>query len=105
MEWANTGRTICPAELQAIQQRFPPSPQKPKSRIPCRPAGIATTYYSLLTRMAQKGVVLPREGQWEIHGELFAAYIQEVGASSRGRIWLEPETQAIYQVVDAGQRI
>lgn len=84
------------AELHAIQSRFPPA-RKPHQESHAARQTLQQRHYPLLTRMAQKGVCCQREGQWKIQGELFAAYVQEMGTVSRGRIWLEPETQTIYQ--------
>ncbi len=84
------------AELQTIQQRFPPS-QKPNQDSPDVWHTLGQRYAPLLARLTQKGVCSQREEKWEIRGELFTAYIQEVGTSSRGRIWIDFETQMIYQ--------
>lgn len=51
----------------------------------------------LLTRLVKKGVCEQHKERWNIRGDLFRAYVKEIGGSARGRIWLDKETQEIYQ--------
>ncbi len=52
---------------------------------------------NLLSHLAQKGVCERTTAGWKIRGDLLLAYVEEVGLSSRGRIWLDKETQEINQ--------
>lgn len=51
----------------------------------------------LLVRLARKGVCEQTTTSWKVRGELLETYVGEIGASSRGRIWQNKETQEIYQ--------
>jgi hypothetical protein len=51
----------------------------------------------LLVRLSRKGICEQTLTGWSIRGDLFLAYVKEVGTSSRGRIWLDQETHEINQ--------
>jgi hypothetical protein len=50
-----------------------------------------------IARLHKKGVLRRINGEWECFGALFAAYVADVGAYGRGRIWLEEKTGDVYQ--------
>lgn len=52
---------------------------------------------AVLTRLLDKGVCEQHGSEWQIRGELLAAYVKHVGPYSRGRIWLDQKTEEIYQ--------
>jgi hypothetical protein len=54
-------------------------------------------HQNLLTRLTRKGVCEHTTAGWRVRGDLFLAYVKEVGTTSRGRIWLNRETQEINQ--------
>lgn len=50
-----------------------------------------------VVRLHKKGILRRVGGEWEYFGALFAAYVADVGAYGRGRIWLEEKTGDVYQ--------
>lgn len=52
---------------------------------------------AVLTRLVDKGVCEQGGIEWQIRGDLLAAYVKDVGPYSRGRIRLDQKTEEIYQ--------
>jgi hypothetical protein len=82
---AQTFKLDAPSSQQAVLARRDPA------------GGLDDRYRPLLVRMVQKGVCQSTATGWSVRGELLTAYVKDVGASSRGRIRLDPETQEIHQ--------
>lgn len=61
------------------------------------PPALKKRQMATLQRLEHKGVCEHLHEQWHVRGKLLAAYVAEVGGASRGKIWQDPETQAIYQ--------
>lgn len=51
----------------------------------------------VLKLLAAKGVCVPGNDSWALFGTLFAAYVVQEGALSRGRISMDAQTQLFYQ--------
>lgn len=67
------------------------------------PAGLQQRANAVLDELTAKGICRHQGKQRSLFGTLFTEYISEVGGMSRGRIWLEPNTQTLYhgqQVLD-----
>jgi len=58
---------------------------------------LAKEHGRILPRLTGKGLCRQADAGWEIRGELMADYINRVGPSSRGRIWIDDKTGDIYQ--------
>jgi hypothetical protein len=54
-------------------------------------------YQTVLQTLEQKGVCRQDEDHWRIAGDLFKRYVKATGPSSLGRIWMDEETQEIWQ--------
>lgn len=51
----------------------------------------------ILKQLAEKGLILPNDHSWHINSELMANYVVTVGDQTRGKIWLDRETDILYQ--------
>lgn len=58
-----------------------------------------------LPRLAAKGVCYKSDAGWQTMGTLLADYVQQVGASSRGKIWIDQKTEEIFQGVSPVRNI
>lgn len=50
-----------------------------------------------LIRLAMKGICQETEGDWRLFSPLFAAFVIPANAQGRGKLWLDPHTEDIYQ--------
>jgi len=83
--------------LSAIAGMQMHSPTEMESVQCLKNVGCGLERQNLLLRLAHKGVCEQTPTGWSIRGDLFLAYVREAGMSSRGRIWLDKETQVINQ--------
>lgn len=67
------------------------------SRQPAHSDWFTERYYASLTTLVQKGVCCHLANGWQVQGELLAAQVQQLGPTSRGRLWLAADTQVLYQ--------
>ncbi|MCB0166740.1 MAG: winged helix-turn-helix domain-containing protein [Anaerolineae bacterium] len=58
---------------------------------------IDETYGAVLTGLITKGICVRTERGWQIKSKLWAEYIERIGPGARGRIWIEKNTEVIYQ--------
>jgi hypothetical protein len=54
-------------------------------------------HQSILIRLAEKGVCSQSGTGWRVSGDLLASFVAEVKGRGRGRIWLNDQTEEIYQ--------
>jgi hypothetical protein len=60
-------------------------------------ARLAQEYGPVLRFLETKGLCWQLEQDWQISGELVAEYIRRVGPSSKGRLWVDEQTEVICQ--------
>ena len=58
---------------------------------------LAAQYARTRQRLAHKGLCRYTDTGWQIQGALLQAYLGEMDTIGRGRIWMDQETQTIYQ--------
>jgi hypothetical protein len=59
--------------------------------------GLGERHGGVLTRLAEKGLCRQAEVGWRIRGELLAAYVATVEGRGGAAIWLDEETDTLYQ--------
>jgi len=52
---------------------------------------------AILIRLTEKGVCSQSETGWCVSGDLLASFVAETKGRGRGRIWLDDQTEEIYQ--------
>lgn len=77
------------SELQKIQS-WPPERQKEKQRI-------VKQHQDTLIQLQKKGICHPAKDEWRTFGTLFANYVAQVEGRGRGRVWLDKNTDELYQ--------
>jgi hypothetical protein len=77
------------SELQRTQS-WPLERQKERQRM-------VKQHRDTLIQLQKKGVCDPVEDEWRIFGTLFAHYIAQVEGRGRGRVWLDKNTDELYQ--------
>ncbi|MEZ4623162.1 MAG: helix-turn-helix domain-containing protein [Caldilineaceae bacterium] len=53
-------------------------------------------YADVLRNLAERGLCVQVDDEWQIFSGLFAAYVAAVGGVSRGKIWFNEEAQTLY---------
>jgi hypothetical protein len=71
--------------------------KKKQSTLEKELAKLNEDHSAVLKRLVDKGVCDQTGAEWQIRGELLAAYISRVGPYSRGGIRLDAKTETIYQ--------
>jgi hypothetical protein len=59
--------------------------------------GFAVQHHDLLSRMAEKGVCAQAETGWGVTADLLTDYVARVKERGRGKIWLDEQTDEVYQ--------
>lgn len=77
------------SELQKIQS-WPTERQKEKQRI-------VKPHQDTLMQLQKKGVCHQAKDEWRIFGTLFANYVAQVEGRGRGRVWVDKDTDELYQ--------
>ncbi len=77
------------AELQKIQL-WPPQRKKEAQRI------LKQHQFTLL-QLQKKGICRQAQSEWQLFSTLFTQYVAQVAGRGRGRIWLDKDTDELYQ--------
>lgn len=59
-------------------------------------ATVGQRYVAVLEKLVEKGLCLPHTDGWRLFSHLFAEHVAQVGGYSRGKIWLDPASGALY---------
>ncbi len=54
-------------------------------------------HQNILSQLQKKGICRWAQGEWRIFSTLFAEYVAQVEGHGRGRIWLDKDTDELYQ--------
>ncbi|MEZ4736972.1 MAG: winged helix-turn-helix domain-containing protein [Caldilineaceae bacterium] len=57
---------------------------------------VGQRYTDVLENLVDKGLCIAAANGWRLFSRLFADHVAQVGGYSRGKIWLERETQTLY---------
>lgn len=57
---------------------------------------VGQRYADVLANLVDKGLCCREQSSYRLFSQLFADYVAQVGGYSRGKIWLEPTTDALY---------
>jgi hypothetical protein len=82
---AEKGEPVAPNRVQTLDKTF---------------QGLVAQYGDVLTRLTTKGLLYCRDlqpAEWRIRSDLLAAYVANVEGRGRGKIWLDEETDTLYQ--------
>lgn len=59
-------------------------------------AAVGQRHAAVLENLVEKGLCLAHVDGWRLFSQLFAEHVAQVGGYSRGKIWLEPASGALY---------
>jgi hypothetical protein len=77
------------SELQKVQF-WPPERKKERQRI-------LKQHQNSLSQLQKKGISQRAQSEWSIFSTLFTEYVAQTEGRGRGRIWLEKDTEELYQ--------